>query len=87
VVFFEAFEGISAETLAAPLLVERAFQVPTGERQSAVPPPVDDEPEIVILGVTEGPQVVLRKGKKHDGDGEDLGPEWREALDELSRKA
>ncbi len=86
VIFFEASEGISAETSAAPSIVEHAFQVPTGERQSAVPP-ADDEPEIVILGVTEGPQVVLRKGKKHDGDGEDLGPEWREALDELSRKS
>ncbi|WP_394822769.1 PP2C family protein-serine/threonine phosphatase [Pendulispora albinea] len=70
--------------------LERAFLVPTGERESSEPGdvPRDDEPEIVILGVAEGPQVVPRKEKRPDMDSnEDLGAEWREALDELTRKA
>ena len=76
-------ENASSEAMSGT--VERAFLVPTGEREGTTLPPRDDEPEIVILGVAEGPQVVPRKGKKHQP--EELGPEWREALDELSRKA
>lgn len=81
-----AFEPPDGQALPAPIPRPRArspLAPGQGDAQSLPPRRESSEPEIVILGITEGPTAPRVVSRPSDRP---APPGWREAIDELSRK-